>query len=164
MRPDNHPTTATTLFFLGTFPGSLVRVEVAKFALRSRISVARRKMLTQLGRCDRRTESSFSRTWRLLGFAAMLGPLLMDPAQQTEESRYTDGRSISGKMFVVIFLAISVALAGSVTIMRVSVRPKYEAAVASSSAKAAALDAQRATAATSAKPAKPAEPTSPTKE
>ena len=68
----------------------------------------------------------------------------MDSSQPTPEHRYTDGRSISGKIFVVVFLSIAVLIAGSVTVVRVQVRPKYQAAVASSSAKAAAIDAQRA--------------------
>jgi len=73
----------------------------------------------------------------------MLAPLRMEtPRQPTPESQYTDGRAISGKMFVVIFTAIAVTLAGIITIMRVSVRPKYEAAVASSSARVAAAEAK----------------------
>jgi uncharacterized protein YaiL (DUF2058 family) len=80
----------------------------------------------------------------------------MDSPQPTPEHRYTDGRSISGKIFVVVFLSIAVLIAGSVTIVRLQVRPKYQAAVASSSAKAAEIDAQRATGTASAKPQEPA--------
>ncbi|HRI68273.1 MAG TPA: hypothetical protein PK156_28785 [Polyangium sp.] len=76
----------------------------------------------------------------------------MESSQPTPEHRYTDGRSISGKIFVVVFMAIALVLAGSITIMRLNVRPKYEAAVASSSAKAAAIDAQRTAPSASAKP------------
>lgn len=83
----------------------------------------------------------------------MLASQRMDtPQEPTPERAYTDGRAISGKIFVVVFLAISVTLAGIVTVTRVNVRPKYEAAVATSSAKAAAVDAQRFAPSASAKP------------
>jgi hypothetical protein len=75
----------------------------------------------------------------------MLAPARMDtPQKTTPESAYTDGRSISGKMFVIIFMAIAVTLASIVTFTRVNVRPKYEAAVASSSAKVFAAEAKSA--------------------
>jgi hypothetical protein len=75
----------------------------------------------------------------------MLATPHMDTSQTpTPESAYTDGRAVSGKIFVVIFLAIAFALAGTITIMRLNVRPKYEAAVASSSARVAASEAKSA--------------------
>jgi hypothetical protein len=67
----------------------------------------------------------------------------------------SDGRSIPGKLFVVIFVAVAIVLAGIVTMMRITVRPKYEAAVASSSAKVIELDAKAAAAAASAKQLNP---------
>lgn len=86
----------------------------------------------------------------------MLAPPRMEtPREPTPEQSYTDGRAVSGKMFVIIFVAIAVLLAGSVTMMRVNVRPAYQAAVASSSAKAVEEDAKRAAAAASAKPQEP---------
>lgn len=87
----------------------------------------------------------------------MLAPLRMETSREpTPESAYTDGRSVSGKAFVIVFVAIAVLLAGIVTTMRVSVRPKYQAAVASSSAKAAEADAKAAASTASAKPQEPA--------
>lgn len=105
---------------------------------------------------DEPTESSNDKPGASVGLPLCSRREAMDPAQSPEQVPYTDNRSMSGKIFVVVFLAIAVFLAGSITIMRLNVRPKYEAAVASSSAKAAALDAQRFAPTASAKPAEPA--------
>jgi hypothetical protein len=68
----------------------------------------------------------------------------------------TDGRSISGKIFVVVFIAVSVIIAVIGSTMRLDVRPKYQAAVASSSAKAVEIEAKAAAAtAASVKPEEP---------
>lgn len=64
----------------------------------------------------------------------------------------SDGRSVPGKVFVVVFVAVAVIIAAIGTSMRLDVRPKYQAAVASSSAKAMEIEAKAAAAAASAKP------------
>jgi len=104
-------------------------------------------MLTRASTCDRRVSADRITNVQVCQFAAMLAPPRMEPSREpSAQEPYTDGRSISGKAFVVVFLAISVLLAGIVTVMRTNVRPKYQAAVASSSAKAIEIDAAKAAA------------------
>jgi len=59
---------------------------------------------------------------------------------------------MSGKVFVIIFVALCVLIAAIGTSLRLDVRPKYQAAVASSKAKVLENDAKAAAAASAKQP------------